>query len=106
MRLIIAEKPSMGRDIAKALEVTGRSQRHCIEASGLIITWSFGHLGELAEPYAYDPGLERWTLGFPTDPAHPVQDQYRPKLQGSVLRRPRSHEARRRHGDRQCMRRG
>ena len=61
MKLIIAEKPSMGRDIAQAL---GATQKHegCLSGNGYIVTWAVGHLIELAEPDIYDPGLKSWSL--------------------------------------------
>lgn len=61
MRLILAEKPSMGRAIAAALGVRG-SGREAIRGEGVIVTWAVGHLVELAEPEEYDPALKRWSL--------------------------------------------
>ena len=61
MKLIIAEKPSMGRDIAQALGVTQRHEGY-LSGNGYIVTWAVGHLIELAEPNAYDPQLEKWSL--------------------------------------------
>lgn len=60
MRLIIAEKPSMGRAIAQALGISG-SGREYIEGRNEIVTWCIGHLVELAMPEDYDPALKRWT---------------------------------------------
>jgi DNA topoisomerase-3 len=62
MRLIIAEKPSLGRSIASALGIQG-SGREFIRGKDAIVTWAIGHLGELAMPDAYDPALKRWTWG-------------------------------------------
>ncbi len=54
MRLIIAEKPSLGRTIADALG-GGRRGDGCIRGSSWLITWAFGHMYEQAMPDAYLP---------------------------------------------------
>ena len=61
MRLIITEKPSMGRDVAAAL---GATRRHdgFIEGQKDIITWCIGHLVELDEPESYDTKLKFWKI--------------------------------------------
>ena len=61
MRVIVAEKPSMGRDIAAAL---GCSRRHegYIEGPDEIVTWCIGHLVEPDAPDAYDPKYKRWRV--------------------------------------------
>jgi DNA topoisomerase-3 len=61
MRLIVAEKPSMGRALASALGVSGAGQG-CIEGRREVITWCIGHLVELAAPDEYDPALKQWSL--------------------------------------------
>jgi DNA topoisomerase-3 len=58
MRLIITEKPSMGRDVAVALGVTTRRNGY-LEGAHDIVTWCVGHLVELDEPEAYDPTLKQ-----------------------------------------------
>jgi DNA topoisomerase III len=60
-RLIITEKPSMGRDVAAVL---GAGERHegYIEGKTDIVTWCIGHLVELDEPEAYDPKYKQWRL--------------------------------------------
>ena len=60
MRLYIAEKPSMGREIAKCL--TGPVQQkdgYLITKDG-IVTWLFGHILRQAEPEEYDAKYKRW----------------------------------------------
>jgi DNA topoisomerase-3 len=52
MKVILAEKPSVARDIAKVLNVTNRQDGY-IDGNGYTVTWAFGHLGGLAEPKAY-----------------------------------------------------
>ena len=54
MRLIIAEKPSLGRTIADALG-GGRKGNGAIRGDGWVITWAFGHMYEQAMPDAYLP---------------------------------------------------
>ena len=52
MRLFIAEKPSLAKDIAAVLGVTGKGNGY-IECGPDKITWCFGHMLEFAEPDAY-----------------------------------------------------
>ena len=61
MKVILAEKPSVAREIAA---VVGAGARHegYLEGSGYQVTWAFGHLVELKEPEDYDPALKRWSL--------------------------------------------
>jgi DNA topoisomerase-3 len=61
MRLIVTEKPSMGRDVAAALGATRRGEGFLAGASD-IVTWCVGHLVELDDPQGYDPRFERWRL--------------------------------------------
>ncbi len=61
MRLIITEKPSMGRDVAVALGVTTRRDGY-LEGAHDLVTWCVGHVVELDEPEAYDPTLKQWRL--------------------------------------------
>src|ERR1043165_4892700 len=61
MRLVITEKPSMGRDVAAALGATRRGEGFIAGASD-IVTWCVGHLVELDDPESYDTRLERWRL--------------------------------------------
>ena len=61
MKLIVAEKPSLARDIASALGVTQRKEGY-IEGNNYIVTWCIGHLVELANPEVYDEKLKQWSL--------------------------------------------
>lgn len=61
MRLVVTEKPSMGRDVAAALGATRRGEGFIAGASD-IVTWCVGHLVELDDPQGYDPRFERWRL--------------------------------------------
>jgi DNA topoisomerase-3 len=61
MKVIIAEKPSVARDIAAVLEIKGKKKGY-MEGRGCAVTWAFGHLVTLQEPGEYDPALKRWSL--------------------------------------------
>ena len=60
--LVIAEKPSVGRDLAGALadSFTASKDKTYIEGDNYVITWAIGHLVGLAEPDAYDEKLKKW----------------------------------------------
>ncbi len=79
MILIIAEKPSLGRNIAEAVGATTKRQGY-IEGNGYLITWAFGHLFSLIDIEEYNPEYKgekiRWTLD--TLPCLP--DSFRFKL--------------------------
>ena len=72
MRLIIAEKPSLGRAIAEVLKKPLKKHEGYIEsASGDVVTWCIGHLLEQEEPDAYDPAYKKWQLEhLPIVPQH------------------------------------
>ena len=61
MIVCIAEKPSVGRDIARIL---GAKVSHdgYMEGNGYQVTWTFGHLCTLKEPHDYDPWWKSWNL--------------------------------------------
>ncbi len=61
MRLIVAEKPSVGRDIAGALGKHHR-EKGSLTGDGWTVTWALGHLVELAPPDAYGEEYKRWRL--------------------------------------------
>lgn len=83
-RLIISEKPSVGRSIAAALGIRGTG-RSAIKGSDVIITWCIGHLVEAAAPEIYDPALKAWRMDrlpffpdpFQYAPIEATRDQYR-----------------------------
>ena len=60
-RIIISEKPSMGRAIATALGIQGTG-RSFIQGNDVIVTWCVGHLVTAIGPEGYDPGLKSWKL--------------------------------------------
>lgn len=61
MRVILCEKPSQGKDIAKVLGA-GQHGTGCYSGSGITVTWCIGHLVEAASPEAYDEQLKRWAI--------------------------------------------
>lgn len=59
--LIITEKPSVARDFARVLGVSG-NQKGFIENDTYVISWCFGHLVEMAYPEVYDEKYKKWKL--------------------------------------------
>ena len=62
MKLIIAEKPELGRAIADALPGAPRTERAVVYKGEYAVVWAYGHLLTLKEPEDYDPGYKRWSL--------------------------------------------
>jgi len=64
VELVIAEKPSVARDLARVLGVPRRQGQAgaWFENDRLAITWCIGHLVELEAPAAYDPAWKPWRL--------------------------------------------
>jgi len=61
-RLIVTEKPSVARDIAKVLGLPVRGPGYLGGNGPLRISWCLGHLTELAEPAAYQPEWKAWRM--------------------------------------------
>ena len=61
MKVCIAEKPSVARDIAEILGAKTRKDGY-IEGNGYQVTWTFGHLCGLLEPHEYAPEWKGWAL--------------------------------------------
>ena len=59
--LVLAEKPSVGKEIARVLGCGNRQKSYC-EGKEYIVTWAMGHLVELAEPASYDEKYKSWKL--------------------------------------------
>lgn len=59
--LVLAEKPSVAREIARVLKC-GNKQKGYIEGSHYVVTWALGHLVTLAEPEDYDNKYKQWRL--------------------------------------------
>ena len=60
-QLVLAEKPSVGRDIARVLNCTKQGNGY-LEGKDYIVTWALGHLVTLADPEAYDVKYKSWNL--------------------------------------------
>lgn len=60
-KLVIAEKPSVAREIAKTLGSRDRADGY-IDGSNYTVTWALGHLVQLAEPAAYSDKYKRWSI--------------------------------------------
>lgn len=61
MKVIVAEKPSVAKDIASCLGANSRNDGY-FEGNGYQVTWAFGHLVSLQEPHEYDLALKKWSL--------------------------------------------
>ena len=61
--LVLAEKPSVARDIARVLGCH-RNLPGAIEGPRYIVTWALGHLVTLADPEAYDPRFKEWKMDY------------------------------------------
>ena len=72
--VFIAEKPSVAREFAKALKVTGKNKDGYIEDDKHIITWCVGHLVTMSYPEVYDEKYKRWS--FDTIPFLPKEFKY------------------------------
>ena len=67
--LVIAEKPSVARDIARVLKC-GKKINGAIEGERYIVTWGLGHLVTLADPEDYDKKYKEWKMdALPMKPA-------------------------------------
>ncbi len=61
MKLVIAEKPSVARDIANVLGAKQKKNGY-LEGNGYQVSWCIGHLVQLADPECYDERLKRWSM--------------------------------------------
>ncbi|WP_394883802.1 DNA topoisomerase III [Clostridium tertium] len=59
--LVLAEKPSVGRDIAKVLK-SNQNKGSYIEGNKYVITWALGHLVGLQDPEGYDEKYKTWSI--------------------------------------------
>lgn len=59
--IVIAEKPSVARDIARVLKCDKKGNGY-LEGSKYIVTWALGHLVTLADPESYDVKYKQWNL--------------------------------------------
>ncbi len=59
--VVLAEKPSVGRDIARVLKCSKKGNGY-LEGDKYIVTWALGHLVTLADPEVYDEKYKTWRL--------------------------------------------
>jgi len=59
--LVIAEKPSVGRDIARVLKCKQKGDGY-LYSDEYVISWAIGHLATLKEPDDYNPNLKKWRM--------------------------------------------
>src|SRR5688500_11556089 len=88
--LVIAEKPSVGRDLARVLPGAFAKSEGFLEGPEHIISWAVGHLVQLAEPDEYDDRYKKWRMAdlpiVPRDFKLVVRDE-RSQKQMQVVRR-------------------
>src|ERR1700735_5572882 len=60
--LVIAEKPSVGRDLARVLPGPFAKQEGWLEGPEHVVSWAVGHLVQLADPDEYDAKYKRWRM--------------------------------------------
>src|ERR671929_1129907 len=60
--LVIAEKPSVGRDLSRVLPGAFAKHEGYLESDSHVVTWAVGHLVQLAEPDEYDPKFKKWRM--------------------------------------------
>lgn len=60
-RLVLAEKPSVARDIARVLKCNRKSNSY-IEGNEYVVTWALGHLVTLADPEVYSKRYHEWKM--------------------------------------------
>ena len=86
--LVIAEKPSVGRDLARVLPGAFEKHEGFLESGGHIMTWAVGHLVQLAEPDEYDPKFKKWRMAdlpiVPDDFKLVVRDERSKKQYGVI----------------------
>ena len=92
--LFIAEKPSVAREFAKALNLDFKNQDGYMEAREAVVTWCVGHLVTMSYPEAYDDKYKKWSLAalpfipeqFKYEVIPGVKKQY--KIVAGLLNRP------------------
>jgi DNA topoisomerase-3 len=93
--LVIAEKPSVGRDLARDLTGPFTKGEGFLEGPGHVVTWAVGHLVQLADPDEYDERFKKWRMAdLPIVPERfklVVRDE-RSKKQMNVIKRQLSRD--------------
>jgi DNA topoisomerase-3 len=85
---VLAEKPSVARDIASVLGATGRGDGY-LHGNGYVVTWAIGHLAALAQPHEIEPAWRQWRRDLlPMLPEHwPLVVYEKTKDQFEVVRK-------------------
>ncbi len=88
--LVIAEKPSVGRELAQVLPGAFEKHEGYLEGPDHVVTWAVGHLVQLADPDEYDARFKKWRMAdLPIVPDRfklVVRDE-RSKRQMTVIKR-------------------
>ena len=80
--VVVAEKPSVARDIARVLGARKQAQGF-LEGNGYRVTWALGHLVHFAEPDDYGPP---WSGRWSSDPLPMIPEQWRLKTARSTVK--------------------
>ncbi len=85
---VLAEKPSVARDIASVLGATSKGDGY-LHGHGYVVTWAIGHLAALAQPHEIDPAWRQWRRDLlPMLPEHwPLVVYEKTKDQFEVVRK-------------------
>ena len=85
---VLAEKPSVARDIARVLGADKRGEGY-LQGNGYVVTWAIGHLVSLAQPHEINPEWRQWRFDLlPILPGHwPLVVYERTKDQFEVVRK-------------------
>src|SRR5712671_1871382 len=85
---VLAEKPSVARDIASVLGATSKGDGY-LHGNGYVVTWAIGHLAALAQPHEIDPAWRQWRRELlPMLPEHwPLVVYEKTKDQFEVVRK-------------------
>ncbi|HEY0516766.1 MAG TPA: DNA topoisomerase 3 [Solirubrobacteraceae bacterium] len=90
LTLLVAEKPSVGQDLARVLPGPFKKHEGYLEGPEHVVTWAVGHLVQLAEPEAYDPKYKSWRMAdLPIVPSRfklVVRDERSRKQMGAVTK--------------------
>ncbi|MCR4886194.1 MAG: DNA topoisomerase III [Clostridiales bacterium] len=88
MKVVVAEKPSVGRDIARVLKCTERGEGF-LKGENYLVTWAVGHLVTLCEPDEIDEKYKKWRMeDLPILPDHiPTKVIPQTKSQFSIVKK-------------------
>jgi DNA topoisomerase III len=93
--LVIAEKPSVGRDLVRVLPGAFIKHEGYLEGPEHVVSWAVGHLVQLADPDEYDDRFKKWRMAdLPIVPEHfklVVRDE-RSKKQMNIVKRQLARE--------------